>query len=287
MIDSHTHLNLDPLHGEYQAVWQRAREAGVASALVVGTDIDSSKEAIKICKNQSGLFSAAGIHPEVINLQNVLIPNIMADWEKSLEVLIENENVSAVGECGLDYSQIHKLEETKAKQIITGQKKLFGMQIQLAKKHNLPLSIHCRNRKKPLETSSSVFDAYQDLLDTLEHYSKTDGVLPRFVLHCISGPINYLKQGLKLGGFISFAGNVTYKNSNALQDLLRKTPLDRLLLETDAPFLSPQSKRGKPNEPGFILETYHFVAKYLHIPLPQLDQLITNNFDRFLEKRYN
>lgn len=261
MIDTHCHLNLPPLNTDLENVWQRAREQGVNQVVVIGTDIKTSKEAIAVASQYSEMFAGVGIHPENVKSD-------MTGWEEELASLAQKPKVVVIGECGLDYS------ETPLSPNV--QKQLFGLHIRLAKKAGLPLSIHCRNSRGK-EVPQHGLNAYRDIFDTLEHFSKDDGVVPKFILHCMSGDKSYLKHGLKLGGYISFAGNITYSSAQALRDLLKATPLDRLLLETDAPFLSPQGKRGTTNEPANVALTYAFAAETLGLHLDTLIAQIQQN----------
>lgn len=277
MIDTHCHLNLSPLSDDLEGVWNRAQEAGVTNTIVIGTTIPTSEEAVAIASKLVGIFAAVGIHPDVIGPATPKEAISLETWERELTTLAKDDRVVAIGECGLDYVDLHSVNETEAIRLKNLQKQLFGLQIKLAKKLNLPLSIHCRNVRSIKDTPHHHLNAYADLFDTLEHFSKDDGRLPKFVLHCMSGDRDYLKQGLRLGGYISFAGNVTYPSASSLVELLKATPLDRLLLETDAPFLSPQSSRGTPNEPAKVAETYEFVAGQLGMERDGLNQLTHAN----------
>lgn len=277
MIDTHAHLNLPPLSQDTAAVWQRATEAGVSKTIVIGTELKSSQSAIEIAHNLSGVYAAVGIHPDVVHPGVNVADITLSDWEAKLLDLAKNEKVVGIGECGLDYVELHGLDQQEAMRLKNLQKQLFGMQVNLSKALGLPLSIHCRNTRKADEQGKHGLDAYSDLFDTLEHFCKDDGILPKFVLHCMSGDQNYLEAGLKRGGFISFAGNITYPSASNLRQLLQATPLDRLLLETDAPFLSPQSSRGTPNEPAKVSETYEYVAKFLGTHRDELERIIDTN----------
>lgn len=275
MIDTHCHLNLSPLIENIKDVISRSEELGVKQMIIVGTDLISSRLGVDIAGKTPNVFCAVGVHPDTIHPNTTNFPFDI--YEKDLDELTKNKKVCAIGECGLDYVELQTLTSGEVSQLKNLQKKLFGLQIQLAKKKRLPLVIHCRNTKKASDPVHHGLNAYQDIFDTLDHFSKDDGTIPKFVLHCMSGNKKYLEQGLHRGGYISFAGNLTYPSAENLRELLRATPLERLLFETDAPFLSPQGKRGTSNEPANIAETYHFAAEVLGLHHDQLKIQIQQN----------
>lgn len=277
MIDTHCHLNLPPLRDEVNSVWSRAQEVGVTRAIVIGTDINTSRDSVEIASTLEGVSASIGIHPDVVKLEHEKDQEIWQEWRDTLEELAASNKVVAIGECGLDYVELQTIGQEDAIKLKNMQKALFGLHIKLAKKHQLPLSIHCRNTRSQKDLPKHDLNAYKDMFDAMEHFCKDDGLLPKFVLHCMSGDIEYLESGLKRGGFISFAGNVTYPTAESLRELLRATPLNRLLLETDAPFLTPQSGRGTTNEPAKISETYSFVGNLLGLSVDKLDETVTAN----------
>lgn len=259
MIDSHTHLNLTPLSDDIERYLANAKEAGVLGMMIVGTDVQSSQMAIDLAVSYEECFASVGLHPECAESEGW-----RAEFER-IKLLASDLNVSAIGECGLDYSR--EVDHDS-------QKELFQMHIDLATHHDLPLIIHCRNTRKAEEIVT--WNAYSDLLEILEKQPK----LPQFILHCVSGPVTYVQQALKLGAYVSFAGNVTYPSAGAIREILQVVPLDRLLVETDAPFLAPQSHRGSQNEPSYVVETGAFIAKFLNIPFSQLNQKTEENTRR-------
>ncbi len=257
MIDTHTHLNIDPLFEESDSYIQNALTLGVTRMMIVGVNLESSKKAIELAHKHPELWAAVGVHPEEAGDQA-----IRRSVGSELEKLIQSGKVSAIGECGLDYSGDVDHD---------AQKEFFVMQAQLAADHDLPLLIHCRNTRRNDEVVP--YSAYDELLVLLRSLPK----LPRFVLHCASGPVSYVQAALEMGAYVSFAGNVTYPNASSIRDLLKITPLDRLLVETDAPFLSPQSKRGSQNEPANVIETGEFVANFLGMSFEEIDSITTEN----------
>lgn len=241
LIDTHTHLNFQ-VFDDWEAVVERAQAAGVQKMIVVGTDLESSTRAVEMAAKHLALYAAVGIHPHharkfqitnyklQINNQNPndQIKNAIGEITK----LAKHKRVVAIGEVGLDY---HRYSKTKypstslraSSELINLQKKLLGMQVELAKEINLPLVLHSR-------------EAGRDVLDVVEHFSKKDGVLPRGVFHCFDGSKSFLEEVLAAGFYVSFTGNVTYVPDRA--EVALEAPLDRLLLETDCPYMPPRQK---------------------------------------------
>lgn len=265
IIDTHAHYNLEPFFPEWEPFWDGAKEQGVGISIIPGTDERSSRQAVEIAKSEHGLYAMVGVHPHEA-IRTFKDPSLWQTWDDLIHRLIRHDKVVAVGECGLDFSHLSQETEEALKEK-NAQKKLFGMQIQLAKGNNKPLSIHCR-------------DAYTDLLDTLNHFSKEDGKYPKGVLHCISGNLEYLKQALDIGLYIGVCGNVTYKNAQNIRELVKATPIDRVVVETDMPYLPPQSMRGQVNRPEYINETVAFLADFLGIPLKEYEKQTEENARR-------
>lgn len=216
-FDSHCHLF--DVEGDPAEVAARAANAGVAGMLVCGTDVASSAAAVELAEIP-GVWAAAGLHPTSAR-----------EWTDetgtALEDLLQRERVVAVGESGLDmYWDTSYLDV---------QTRVFETHIEWAKAYDKALVIHTR---------SSVDEA----LETLERVSPPD----RLVFHCWSGDAAQMERALELGSFVSFAGNVTFKSAGALRELAAKVPDDRLLVETDSPYLAPVPHRGKPNEPAYV-----------------------------------
>ncbi len=275
MVDTHCHLNLSPLSAQASTVVERAMLVGVTKLVIVGTDISSSIQAVEIAK-RFHQYATVGIHPELGSFLGQFSQSnqkkLLSLWKRELGVIANDTSCVAIGECGLDYSFLQSDSEYD-NAIRKLQSELFLMQARLA--HNLlvPLTIHCRSTRGK---EGGPFDAYADLR-TLLTTLKADNVLPRFVLHCVSGPLEYVNACLNLGGYVSFAGNVTYPSSKEIQSLLKLVPPNRLLLETDAPFLSPQGLRGSVNSPENIVQTAAFVATILGTSVESLDQQTSEN----------
>jgi len=254
-IDTHCHLNFKAFEGDWQKVADEAVRAGVEKMMVVGADLETSAKAVELAEKHKNLWAAAGIHPH--HCQNKI------DMDK-LESLAKNKKVVAIGECGLDY---HIYEKTKypdatiTPDIKVLQKRLFGQQIQLAKKFKLPMIIHNRA-------------AGEDTLDTLKHFCAGDGQYPRGVFHCISGSKKLLTKILGLGFYVGIDGNVTY--SQEVQALVKIAPLNRILLETDAPYLSPKHD-GSRNFPQSVKIVAQFLAKLKGTSINQIEAKTTKN----------
>ena len=260
IIDTHVHYNSKELLPNWKQLWKDAQDSGVKQSIIVGDDAETSIQACEIAETDSNLFASIGFHPTDAQETDTQI----------LEELLQKhrKKIVAMGETGLDFYRLAKdpIEEQEEK---VRQKTVFMNQIQLAKTYTLPLIIHSRN-------------AYPDILDVLNLFAKDNGMLPPAVLHCMSGPMQYLLDALHRGLHISFAGNVTFNNAKELQELAKQTPLDRLFLETDAPYLTPEPLRGQfPNQPKNIAHTAQYLAKLYTIDLSELCRITTENAQRF------
>ena len=229
LIDTHCHLD-DPVYaGDLDAVLERAEAAGVRHVVTIGTDVSSSRRAVKLASRRPGISAVVGIHP-----------NESTQWTDeatvALEQLAREPSVVAIGEVGLDYYRDHAPREV--------QQEAFRRALALARKTRQAIVIHCR-------------EAWDDLFGILrEQGSPPIGG----ILHCFSGGPAQRTTALDLGFTISFAGNVTFKNAEPLRDIARQVPLDRMVLETDAPYLTPHPHRGHRNEPAYVALTAQQVA---------------------------
>lgn len=251
LFDSHCHLNDEALNPTEAVL--NAKERGTDMFLVVGWNLKSSEDAVKIANEHEGVYAAVGIHPE----------NYEDEDESSLgkiKKLAENEKVIAIGEIGLDYHWKND-DETKRNQKIW-----FINQIKLANKLGLPVSIHGR-------------DATQDLYEILKENPIANG----FVLHCYSGSVEMMKAFAKLGAYFGFDGPITYKNSITPKECVKACPIDRLLIETDAPYLPPVPYRGKRNEPAYIKEIFDQVVLLRETDPDTLSEQLNANFERLFK----
>jgi len=263
MIDTHGHLNLDPLVKDYQEIFAAAQKAGVNQVIIPGVNFESSEKAVQIANEIDQTYPAIGLHPH--EAEQVLTTKKSQDIFNWLIEWGSKPTVVAIGECGLDYFRLPD-DPLQAKHIKAFQKKLFKLHIKAALQLDKPLIIHIRDVAETLEANG----AHKDAIDLLEKHR------PKGVLHCFSGDQTYLSRALELGMYISFAGNVTFSNAGELRHALQKVSQDRLLVETDAPFLNPN--RGDwPNTPANIAKTYQVVAEELSISLADLIKQVKIN----------
>ena len=249
-IDTHAHLDFDNFDTDRNAVVARARDAGVTTIVNVGTGLASSERAVALAHEFDGLYATVGLHPHDAQTYT---PTIM----KKFDALAHDEKVVALGEVGLDYFRDH------SPRIM--QQEVLRAFIALHKKTQLPLIIHARD---------SYDDVYAILTDEL-------GGSVHGVMHCFSGDEDTLKRFLALGMYISFAGHTTYPKNETLRRLAALVPDERLLIETDSPFLAPQAMRGKRNEPAYITDTAACIAAARNISLEDLGRITTRNAERF------
>ncbi len=264
IIDTHCHYNLEPFFGTFESeTWlpyvQTAEEHTVGAALIPGTDKESSRRALHIAAQHRALWAAIGFHPHEAHTLS------QGEVAETLSQLLQEygaDKCLAIGETGLDYFQLDPANQAEREQ----QQRVFAEHILFANEHNLPLSIHVRDT----ETT-----AYEDVLKLLKQHKKAG--LP-FILHCVSGPEAYIREAVTLGGYVSCAGNATYPSAHSVRAAIAAAPPDRILVETDAPFLAPQKHRGNKCEPWMIQST----VEYLHMAqLVTPEQLLHNTITLF------
>ena len=257
MVDVHCHLNFHAFEKDYEKVINSAYDAGVTKIINVGTKIDSSQKAVELARNYENLFAIVGVHPHHAD-------KIESGWEAELEKLAKDTKVVGIGECGMDYYRYKSNDIVDPKV----QKEIFIKQIELAYKLKLPLQIHNRHAGK-------------DILDIIiNHKSYLSD--PPGMFHCMSGDIDFLKKVLDLGFYVGFDGNITYKGiapgeNTELKDLVKYAPLDRIVTETDSPFLTPQPKRGSRNMPENVIIIGRFIAQINGLTLGQVEEQTTKN----------
>lgn len=249
MIDSHCHLNDEKLFPDRKQYIEKAEKVGVNILLIVGWDVESSKKALQITHEYPNVFAAVGIHPE--NIEGVTDSDLAL-----IKELSKDPKALAIGEVGLDFHWI-KDEDNHRRQ-----REWFIKQIELANEVGLPISVHAR-------------DASQETYDILKaHPAKHGGVL-----HCYSGSTEMLQEFAKLGYYFGFDGPITYKGSATPKENVKACPLDRLLSETDSPYLSPVPFRGQINEPSHIAEIVKEMAKLRGVDQILLEKSILSNFN--------
>lgn len=247
LVDTHCHLDQPPLAGEVEAVLARARDAGVRWCVTIGTTLHASRATVELARRYPDMLRAAvGIHPHEADT----VTDAMLD---EIDALSQDPTVVAIGEVGLDAYRQHALPANQAR--------VLEWFVGLARRRALPLLIHCR-------------DAYEPLLTLLRRCATTP---VRGLIHCASGPPAFIREALALGLHISFAGNVTFPKAQPLRDLVPLVPDERLLVETDAPFLAPQPVRGKTNEPAYVAHTAACVASLRGMTVDALGALTSRN----------
>ena len=256
LFDSHCHLDDRAFKGKLDLFLTRAADAGVRRVLVAACDEHSSFESLKMAGECSGveIFAAAGVHPHEAKTVASGIPEELMD-------LSENPKIRAIGECGLDYYYDHSARDV--------QQRVFAEQIEWAKRAGKPLLVHLRNA-----TDRRTGDAYSEAMTLLEkaHAEQCGGVI-----HCFSGDWTDAQRALALGFYISFAGPLTYPKSHELRAVAEKVPLDRILCETDCPYLAPQKYRGKQNEPAYVREVYEKIAELRGLSLADFSEAVWEN----------
>jgi TatD DNase family protein len=230
LIDTHCHLTFDDLAGDIDAVIERSIASGVTSWITVGTDKDHNQKGIALAERFDNMAATVGIHPHYAD-------KVTADDIAQLKDLAQNDKVVAVGETGLDF---HYEPEKKPYQ-----QKLFEDHLNIASDLNLPVVIHCR-------------EAFDDTMDMLKQFGRP-GL--KAIFHCFSGSAEQAKIVLDSGYYISFTGVVTFKNARIKRQAAQIVPLDRLMLETDCPYMSPEPvRKHKVNEPAFLVHIARFLA---------------------------
>lgn len=267
MIDVHCHLNFHAYAQDFDEVIHRAKEKGVSIIINVGTKIDSSEKAVELAQTYDDLYAIVGVHPHHADKQDV-----SSDWLEKLKELTQQPKVVAIGEIGLDYYR-YQSNGTVDPQM---QKEFFEAQLQLAHEQNLPIQIHNRHAGK-------------DILEILEHHKNLLKNDRPGMFHCFAGSPEILKRALDLGFYIGFDGNSTYPGlapleTTTLSELAKQTPLDRIVTETDSPFLTPIPHRGTRNEPSYVIIVGEFLAKLKGISFTDFDRQTTQNArDLFLK----
>lgn len=248
--DVHCHLNNEAFAEDLKAVIARAKGEGVNTIVNVGWDLPSSEYALQLARQNEGFWAVVGVHPQDAK-------DIEGELEPQLKTLAQAPQAIAIGEIGLDY---HYLNSPKAVQ-----QEIFRRQLSVATELGLPVVIHSR-------------EATEDTLEILGEFQ-----LERCLLHCYSGSWETAQIAFDRGYYLSFGGPVTFKNSRRAVEVVEQMPLERLLLETDAPYLAPEPVRGKRNEPALIVHTYQKVAQLRGLSARELAAQIKINLERFFQ----
>ena len=245
IFDTHCHLNSEELYNRLDEVIKSSRDVGVDKFLVVGWDKKSSFLAVELAEKYDFIYAAIGFHPcDIFDLSEEDLEQTMA--------LFSHPKVVAIGEIGLDYHY-----EGYDKQL---QKELFVKQINLALEINKPICVHCR-------------DAYDDMVEIFKSFKQ----LPKGVIHCFSGSYEQAKVVVDMGFLIGIDGPCTYPKSNKLKRVIENVPLEKILVETDCPYLAPQLYRGTRNEPSYVVEVAKKIAEIKNMPFEQVCDITTKN----------
>jgi TatD DNase family protein len=251
LIDSHCHLTSEPLASEVGAVIERAVAAGVTRMITVGVDAGDNAAAIRLAEQHAGVYAAVGIHPHEA-------AKATADDVARLAELYAHPRVVAAGEIGLDYHYEFSDRAT--------QKRVFAEQLELARRAGMPVVIHSRK-------------AFEDTVAILRECQCADTPV---VFHCFGGSAEQFAVLDRFGWRASFTGSVTFKNARPLQELVRHYPGDRIMLETDAPYLTPEPiRRVKPNEPGYLTHVAEFLARLRGVSIDELAAQTAANTEAF------
>jgi TatD DNase family protein len=245
-IDSHAHLEMNEFEADRPQVITQAFNQGISGIVTIGTDLESSRKALALAKTYRNIWATVGIHPhEAAHFNPDILP--------LLTRLAKDPQVVAIGEIGLDFYRHWSPREA--------QQETFRHLIQLARELNLPIIIHDR-------------EAHQEVLRILKEEKAFD---VGGVFHCFSGDWAMAETCLDLNFFLSVTGAVTYKKGSILEEVVRRAPLESLLLETDAPYLAPHPFRGRRNEPAYLVHTAEQVARIRGMSLPALSQAVLRN----------
>ena len=240
-IDTHCHVYEENIPGGQEHALQAARDAGVVTMIVIGTDADTTRQAIDIANMHPDVYATVGLHPH--------------DAKNGVETItpfLQSARVVGIGECGLDYYYDHSDR--------TVQREVFAQQIQLAHELNLPLVIHTR-------------EAWDDTFDVLD----AQGTPPRTIFHCFTGGEPEARACVERGAYLSFSGIVTFKKAQEIRDAAKVCSADKMLVETDSPFLAPVPHRGKSNQPAFLVEVGACLAEVRNVSVEEIARLTTQN----------
>jgi TatD DNase family protein len=253
-IDSHAHIDGQEFDGDREEVIQRAHAAGVSLILNVGTGdphSDAFERAVELGRQHDSVYTAIGTHPHDARLYDDAA-------EEKIKNLINNDHVIAWGEIGLDFHYDNSPRDVQID--------VFKRQLRAARECSLPVVIHTR-------------EAEAETIEILK--TEYEGAGRRGVFHCFSGSLELAQRAIEIGFMISFSGIVTFKKAEELREVAKQVPLDRLLIETDCPYLTPIPYRGKRNEPSYVVEVARCLAGIHHVELEEMGRITSENFNRF------
>ena len=251
-IDSHCHINFPELSKNIDNVLSNMKEKSITHALCVSVTLDNFESVLKLANEHKNIFASVGVHPDY---EDITEPDI-----KTLTSLAKNDKVVAIGETGLDYFRL------------TGellwQKERFRTHIRAAVESKLPLIIHTRNARE----------------DTIQIMKEENASSAKGVMHCFTETYEMAKQAIDQDFYISFSGIITFKNAESLRETVKKIPLDRMLIETDSPYLAPPPFRGKRNEPSYSVHTAKVGAEIFGLDYSEFSYQTQSNFNRLFSK---
>ena len=248
MIDSHCHLDHEPLKSDLSNIIKRSKDVGIEKLLTISTSVESFEKIKNIINEDEIIFGTIGIHPHETDNNEISIDYIVKNFE-------ENPKIIGIGETGLDF---YYNNSDKEKQI-----KSFKKHIEASIKTNSPLIVHSRNAED----------------ETFEILNKYQGEKLKILMHCFTGSKNFAEKLLKLNAFFSASGIITFKNSIDLQETFKILPLEKILIETDSPYLAPVPNRGKKNEPSFLAYTAQKLAEIKDLSKQEITKITTKNFN--------
>ncbi|XZM80339.1 TatD family hydrolase [Clostridium perfringens] len=251
IFDTHAHYDSDSFDEDRENVIKELKENGVIGVLNCGSDLYGLRKSVELAKEFDMFYAAVGIHPENADEFN-------EDVVKEIKGFVKNEKVKAIGEIGLDYYW----EENPPREV---QKEVFRAQMKLADELNLPVVIHDR-------------DAHKDTLEIMKEFPNVIGVV-----HCFSGSVEFAKECIKLGYYIGFTGVLTFKNAKKLVDVCREIPAERMLVETDCPFMAPVPFRGKRNKSDYIEYIIDKMSEIRGISGEEMNEILLNNKKRLFK----
>jgi len=256
MIDSHCHLDHEPLHENLSEVITRSKEIGITKLLTICTTIKSFEKIKTIIEKDKMIYGTYGIHPHETASNQV-------DKNTIIKSVNENKKIIGIGETGLDFFYNHSDRERQINS--------FKAHIEASIEVNKPIIIHSRNAEK----------------DTFEILSSYKNQNLKILMHCFTGSLEFSKKLQTLDAFFSASGIITFKNSTDLQNTFKTIPLEKLLIETDSPFLAPIPMRGKKNEPSFIKYTLEKLSSLKEIDVKKMSEITTNNFNKLFNLEFN
>ncbi len=252
MIDSHCHLDHEPLYKNLSEIISRSKKIGITKLLTICTTIDSFKNIKVIVKKDQMIYGTYGIHPHETKDNQV-------DKQTIINCVNENKKIIGIGETGLDFFYNHSNKERQVSS--------FKAHIEAAIELNKPIIIHSRDAE----------------IETFEILNLYKNKKLKILMHCFTGSLEFSKKLLTLNAFFSASGIITFKNSTELQNTFKTIPSEKLLIETDSPFLAPIPMRGKKNEPSFIKYTLEKLSTIKEIPVETMSKITSDNFNKLFE----